>query len=383
MNTTKVGMLGGVVLAMVMPALAGAQARLGVATTVVGPVTVTHVAASPAPLKFKDDVFLNDRVATGDQGFARMLLGGKAIITARERSVVTITEAPGVSTIDVVSGRISVAVDKSRMSPGELVEIKTPNAVSGIRGTIVVAEVAGNVSTITVLRGLVDVYRRDPTTGNAMGVATPLSARESVTVKDGVLPARPRPITIDQARRLSNEFTGPVRPVAPANTMVSDEVSRATSLMGALSGGTPGQTAVPSGTVSTTPATIGGVTKESLAAPTTVNAPASMAGPTLPTSPSTLPTLSSSAVPVVSSPLPTVSSPVPTVTSPLPAVSVPVPTVSAPVPTVSVPLPTLSTPPIVTPTPTVVPTPTVTPAPPTSPLPLVQKITQPVTNLLK
>jgi hypothetical protein len=375
-------MLGGVVLAIVMPVLAGAQARIGVATTVVGPVTVTHVAASPAPLKFKDDVFLNDRVATGDQGFARMLLGGKAIITARERSVVTITEAPGVSTIDVVSGRISVAVDKSRMTPGELVEIKTPNAVCGIRGTIVVAEVAGNVSTITVLRGLVDVYRRDPTTGNAVGIATPLSARESVTVKDSVLPARPHPITIDQARRLSNEFTGPVRPVAPANTMVSDEVTRATSLMGALSGGTPGQTPVPSG-VSTTPAIIGGVTKDSLAAPTTVSAPASMAGPTLPTSPSTLPTVSSSAVPVVSSPLPTVSSTVPTVTSPLPTVSVPLPTVSAPVPTVSVPLPTLSTPPTVTPAPTVIPTPTVTPAPPTNPLPLVQKITQPVTNLLK
>lgn len=383
MTGTKVGVLGGVVLAIVMPAFACAQARVGVATTVVGPVSVTHAAASPAPLKFKDDVFLNDRVATGDQGFARMLLGGKAIITARERSVVTITEAPGVSTIDVVSGRISVAVDRARMSPGELVEIKTPNAVSGIRGTIVVAEVVGNVSTITVLRGLVDVYRRDPATGNAIGVATPLSARESVTVKDSVLPARPRTITIDQARRLSTEFTGPVRPVAPANTLVSDEVSRATSLIGALTAGTAGQTAAPSAAVTPTAATSSGVTKDSLAAPTTVSAPAPMAGSALPTSPSTLPTLSSSAVPVVSSPPPTVSPAMPTLTSPLPAVSVPLPTVSAPLPTVSVPLPTLSTPPVVTPTPTVVPTPTVTPAPPTSPLPLVQKITQPVTNLVK
>ena len=52
--------------AMSMPALAAAQARVGVATTVVGPVTVTRVAAPPAPLKFKDDVLLNDRIATGD-----------------------------------------------------------------------------------------------------------------------------------------------------------------------------------------------------------------------------------------------------------------------------------------------------------------------------
>src|SRR5205814_6178205 len=183
MKTTMIRTLGVVTLTMTLPAVAAAQERVGVATTVVGPVMVTHVATSPAPLKFKDDVLRNDRIVTGDQAFARMLLGGKAIVTARERSVITIAEVPGVSTIDLVSGRIAVAVDKARMRPGEVVEIQTPNAVSGIRGTIVVAEVVGGVSTITVLRGLVDVYRRDPVTGNADGPATPVGVRESITVK--------------------------------------------------------------------------------------------------------------------------------------------------------------------------------------------------------
>src|SRR5207244_5976457 len=188
-----------------------AQKRVGVAAPVQGPVTTTPVAASPAPLKFKDDVLPNDRVTTGDNGFARMLLGGKAIVTARERSIITITEVPGVSTIDLVSGRISVAVDKSRVRPGEVVEIKTPNAISGIRGTIVVAEVNGGVSTITVLRGLVDVYRRDPVTGNAVGRPTPVGVRASVTVKAGVLPARPQPISADPAHQLADDFTPAVR----------------------------------------------------------------------------------------------------------------------------------------------------------------------------
>jgi hypothetical protein len=237
MRTTMIRLLSVLALAISLPTAAAAQERVGVATTVVGPVTVTHVATSPAPLKFKDDVLLNDRVATGDNAFARMLLGGKAIVTARERSIVTITEAPGVSTIDLASGRISVAVDKSRMRPGEVVEIKTPNAVSGIRGTIVVAEVAGRASTITVLRGLVDVYRRDPASGNAVGSATPVSARESVTVRANVLPARPQAISLEHARKLSNEFTTPVRPVSPATTIAADEVSRATLLIGALTGG--------------------------------------------------------------------------------------------------------------------------------------------------
>src|SRR5207237_1682342 len=139
--TRVVGTL--VALTISIPAGAYSQERVGVATTVVGPVTITHVAASPAPLKFKDDVLLNDRVTTGDNGFARMLLAGKAIVTARERSIITITEVPGVSPIDLVSGRISVAVDKSRVRPGEVVEITPPNTITGTRRTVVVAAVTG------------------------------------------------------------------------------------------------------------------------------------------------------------------------------------------------------------------------------------------------
>jgi len=285
--TRVVGTL--VALTISIPAGAYSQERVGVATTVVGPVTITHVAASPAPLKFKDDVLLNDRVTTGDNGFARMLLGGKAIVTARERSIITITEVPGVSTIDLVSGRISVAVDKSRVRPGEVVEIKTPNAISGIRGTIVVAEVNGGVSTITVLRGLVDVYRRDPVTGNAVGRATPVGVRESVTVKAGVLPTRPQPISADRAHKLAKDFTPPVRPVSPASTMpVADEVTRATDLIGTLTGGTPAAgvgTPVTGGAPATTSTK---ATTTSTLAPTTMLTPTTTLTP-LPTI-STVPT---------------------------------------------------------------------------------------------
>jgi len=207
-----------------------------------------------------------------------------------------------VSTIDLVSGRISVAVDKSRVRPGEVVEIKTPNAVSGIRGTIVVAEVSGGVSTITVLRGLVDVYRRDPVTGNAVGPATPVGVRESVAVKAGVLPARPQRVSADNARRLSSDFTAPVRPVSPASTMpVADEVTRATDLIGTLTGGTPPANA---GTPVTggTPATTSTKATTSTLAPTTALAPTTTLTPTTALTPlptlSTMPTLST--VPTIS-----------------------------------------------------------------------------------
>jgi hypothetical protein len=51
------------------------------------------------------------------------------------------------------------------MKPGEIIETKTPNAVTAIRGTVVVAEVVptpeGHRSTISVLRGVIDVTRLD------------------------------------------------------------------------------------------------------------------------------------------------------------------------------------------------------------------------------
>jgi len=313
MKTTTTRVLGVLALAISMPALAGAQARVGVATTVVGPVTVTRAATSPAPLKFRDDVMLNDRVATGDQAFARMLLGGKAIVTAREHSIVTITEAPGVSTIDLASGRISVAVEKSRMRPGEVVEIKTPNAVSGIRGTIVVAEVSGDTSTITVLRGLVDVYRRDPATGKAVGRATALRARESVMVKAGLLPARPRTIPTEQARRLSTDFTAPVHAVSPADTIVADEVSRATDLASGLTGTARGTSA---GTLSGTSATSNGAASSTtLTTSTGSSGPAAPTTLAMPTTPLNQPALSpTSPPPTLTSP--TLTSPPPTLTPP-------------------------------------------------------------------
>jgi hypothetical protein len=57
------------------PATAFAQlTKAGVVTTLVGTATVSRAAFSQAvPLKFKDDVFVQDRVCTGDDSIARIL----------------------------------------------------------------------------------------------------------------------------------------------------------------------------------------------------------------------------------------------------------------------------------------------------------------------
>lgn len=221
---------------------AWSQEKVGVVTTVVGPVTVARASMPPEALKFKDDVFVDDRVTTGEAAITRILLGGKVIVTARERSTLTITEVPGLSTIDLPDGRIAVAVDKTRMKPGERVDVRTPNAVAGVRGTVLVVEASRDTSTITVLRGLVDVVRLDPVSGRPVGAITPVGALQAVSVRNNVLPARPQAITPSRSQDLSREFTPPLKPIPSTEVVaVADELTR----MGDLLSGknpTPGVT---------------------------------------------------------------------------------------------------------------------------------------------
>ena len=129
-------------LAALWPAQTLAQTKAGVVTNLEGSATAARSAApQPVSLKFKDDVLQNDRIVTGDRSIVRMLLGGKAVVTVRERSSLTITEVPGKSTIDLDTGKIAVAVAKERMRPGESLEVRTPNAIAAVRGTVFIIEV--------------------------------------------------------------------------------------------------------------------------------------------------------------------------------------------------------------------------------------------------
>ena len=155
--------------------------RVGIVTTLQGSATLTRVSAPQGvPLKPRDDVFVADRIVTGDNSIARILLGGKAVVTVRERSALTISESARTATIDVTAGKIALAVVKERMKAGEQIDIRTPNAVAGIRGTVVITEVSqatsqvgqpvkGFTTTITVLTGTIEVRQLDAITRQPVG----------------------------------------------------------------------------------------------------------------------------------------------------------------------------------------------------------------------
>jgi FecR protein len=161
----------GIALAVSLTSLpAAAQTTpVGIVTTLQGQATVAHVASSSTlPLKFKDSIFERDRINTAENSIVKVLMGGRAVVTVRELSVLTITEDLGRTTVNLESGKIAVSVAKQKMKPGETLEVHTPNAVAAVRGTVFVVEVArqgaqagggslGAATQITSVTGTVEV----------------------------------------------------------------------------------------------------------------------------------------------------------------------------------------------------------------------------------
>ena len=174
-------------------AWAQAQPQVGIVTTLQGQATVSRLATpAPLPLKFKDSIFELDKINTAEKSIVKVLMGGKAVVTVRELSVLTITEDLGKTTVNLESGRIAVAVAKQLMKPGDRIEVHTPNAVAAVRGTVFVVEVTrqgaqvgggiGANTQVTSVSGTVEVG----SIGNRAQTAL-LTAFQSVGVGSGVL----------------------------------------------------------------------------------------------------------------------------------------------------------------------------------------------------
>jgi hypothetical protein len=170
MNTPKILLPIASSLAVVFmgafPVFAEIPPMAGTVTHIFGTATLQHGLDGEAkPLHFKDKVYLQDTIQTGEESVVRILMGNKALVTVSEMSVLKITEEVNHATLDVVSGAIGLSVARKRMNPGEYIEIRTPHAMAAIRGTKVVAEVANkHESKLTVIEGSADFLtsRSDP-----------------------------------------------------------------------------------------------------------------------------------------------------------------------------------------------------------------------------
>jgi hypothetical protein len=184
-------------------ALAQEQPGIGVVSTLIGEATVARgTTTQPLALKMRDDVFMQDRISTKERSLVHVLMGGKALLTVRELSVLTITEDGGRATVDLQSGKVGLAVVRQRMKPGEVIEIRTPHAVAAVRGTVLVVEVVPGAN------------------GESQAGADPAST--DVHLLHGKLdvsllsdPAHPIQLESLQSVRASSHVLGTVRPLTP------------------------------------------------------------------------------------------------------------------------------------------------------------------------
>src|SRR5438093_589072 len=235
-RSTKTGMLVGLTvvgLTMGLPRYAQAQSGVGVVTTLVGEATVARVAArQPQALKKLDNVFPMDRITTRERSVVTVRMGGTALLTVRELSVVTITEEGGRSTVDLQSGKVGLAVVREKMKPGDVIEVHTPHAVAAVRGTVLVVEIvpgsagtdqiqAGESSTnVHLLHGKLDVSLRS----NPGAAPVQLESLQSVTVTRGALGTM-RPLSPAAAAAVT---TG-LKPGQQAVTTIPEKLQTAVS----------------------------------------------------------------------------------------------------------------------------------------------------------
>src|SRR5215470_6038120 len=226
-------------LAALWPATAFAQGvsdgakGVGVVTTIAGTATVARAALpSPRPLQFKDDVFVRDRIATAERSVVRLLLGGKALVTVRELSALTITEETGRATVDLTAGKIAMGVLRQRMRPGEVIEIRTPNAIAAIRGTVLVVELIPEpggapgaapryTTKVHVLHGLVEVS--DP--NNPSAPPARVGTLESWS-RSGSEPFSQMPLTPAAVERVFADLHSPPQIAAGPSELVSRVTQR-------------------------------------------------------------------------------------------------------------------------------------------------------------
>jgi len=236
------------------PSLVHAQG-LGVVTTLAGTATLARASQSQ-PLRFRDSVFEQDKIATAEKSLVRVLLGGKAVVTIRELSELTITEGHAKSIIQLSAGKIGLAVARQRMKPGEEIEVRTPNAVAAVRGTVFVVELirpatggasgaAPFVTNVHVVKGIVDVSAINAPPGTA---PTRVEAGQSLGVTAGtagqVQPVPPAAMAAVFSDLSAREAEHPRSADAVARSVSGAEGLKARALALALS---PDPTPQPSG----------------------------------------------------------------------------------------------------------------------------------------
>jgi hypothetical protein len=175
---------------------------VGVVTALQGRATVTHDNKLQESLKFRSDLFWRDTVDTEKESLTRILLQGKSSITVRELSRLELREDIGPAgqrrwITELTSGKIRASVSRTLMGPNEEVELRTPNAVAGVRGSEAIMAYAEGRTEFIGVDGRFEVTNpQDPTRARVT-----VGELERTFLLGANPPTLPEKLTTDQIRQ--------------------------------------------------------------------------------------------------------------------------------------------------------------------------------------
>lgn len=147
-----------------------------------------------------------DIIRTGEQGRVRLLLQDDTVLNLGAGSTLTLdaqelgsATAPPQSVLGLLSGMVRVLVSEYYTQPGAQLEVKTPTAVSGVRGTefVVAYDTNSQATEVVGISGKVEV--NGVADLGARGVF--VQAREITKVDQGGVPSKPRRLADDLFRQ--------------------------------------------------------------------------------------------------------------------------------------------------------------------------------------
>lgn len=141
---------------------------VGKVISVLGSVQATRSATGTVEkLAFNSPIFLNDRIRTGEDGQAKILLNDDSILKISPLSDLRVTEliagvAEETTTIKLLKGRVRSVIGK-KLGPAVRYEVKTDVAVAGVRGTdFEVWQYSPDDTAVRCFEGLIEVRSSIP-----------------------------------------------------------------------------------------------------------------------------------------------------------------------------------------------------------------------------
>lgn len=172
-----------------------------------GPADVQHAGATtPAPLKPADDVFLGDRLHTGENSRARLALRDDSVITLAPDSELELTAqlvgpAKATAHLGLAAGAARAVVPDRYGTPGSQFDVTTPTAVAGVRGTsfLIVFDVRRRLTRVLGITHRTWVRGRRDTAGKYEVVVGP---DELTEVPENGRPSRPHKLKAAEVKAL-------------------------------------------------------------------------------------------------------------------------------------------------------------------------------------